>query len=147
MSDESTFEARLERNQALREKVIDRLKDDDGELPTDLKELKMILEAANDIDRTELSRRKLNIDSKNADTADRAYTLSLELQKQRNGDNPFQRDLDGAIIPSVDPEKIGHHTFVDGEMDQGIIVETLPELEERVRLQREARGEVDEQDE
>ena len=127
----TTYDERLEFSQGIRKQIIEKLIA--GGIPTDPETLKLILTTLKDSDGTELAKRKNGIDDKQATTGAAIAAGIAEFVKAQKNTNPFARNPDGsaistpdaksAVIPTVDPVKLGEHDLVEGEGEIGNIQE------------------------
>ena len=135
MATQTNFERRLERAQELRELFIDQLTIDETsqeiKLPNDPKEQITLLALMRDMDKSELNRRKLEIEDANADTSRQVAEMTIMALKEARNKDPFRRAPDGSPIPVGSQDKLGDFTFSEGEKLQGTHVETMDQFEER----------------
>jgi hypothetical protein len=150
-SDAMNYQETLQFTQSLRKQLVteyvkpgmEGLVKDEGSVDRLLKTLK-------DMDQTALADRKNTIDSSTADSSrDVADAMQKFVHMQMNR-NPFERLPDGSVapasegatvIPQVNEEKLGEHDLVEGEAEQGVIVESSSDFMARMevlRAQREA---------
>ena len=135
MAKQTNFERRLEKMQELRELFVDQLTTDEVsqelKLPDDPKEQITLLTLMRDLDKSELNRRKLEIEDANADTSRQVAEMTIIALKEARNQDPFRRAPDGSPIPVGNQEKLGDFTFSDGEKLQGTHIETMDQFEER----------------
>lgn len=148
-----TYEEMLQHTQGIRLQIVDAYTGNGIEnLIKDDTAVDKLLKTLKDMDQTAISHKKNQIDQKSSDSsADVAAAMQRLIEQQMNK-NPFHRQADGTliegeasrVIPNVDPAKLGNHDLVEGETEQGVIMETSGDFMkrmEKLRAEKEARGE------
>jgi|AntDeeMinimDraft_5_1070356.scaffolds.fasta_scaffold15606_2 hypothetical protein len=139
------YKQTLNYSQGVRKRIVEHFVGE-GNIPSDPKELNVVLKALGDMDKTTLMDRKNDIDQGAADTSKQvAEAMSEFIQMQKN-QNPFQRAQDGTVIeheptqetlpPSVDVEKLGDYELVKGEDEVGVITETYSDFMKRMEKEK-----------
>ncbi len=146
---DATMEYRetLNYSQGVRKRIVDHFVGE-GSIPSDPKELNVVLKALGDMDKTVLMDRKNDIDQGNADTSKQVAEAMSEFIQMQQNKNPFQRSTDGGVVPqqpapeslqppSVDVEKLGDYQLVEGETEVGVVNESYKEFMARMEKEKE----------
>lgn len=127
----SDFDRRMNMTRDIRDLVAARLMPG-GVIPENEDTIEIVMKLMNDMDKSEIQRRRIAVEDKSADTSRKVAEEALEMIRQLGNRNPFERAPDGsAIIPEAG-EQDTDYDFTDGEKLQGMQTDTLPELEKRV---------------
>lgn len=138
----------LRYTQSLRKRLVDEYtKSGMEKLIEDEKSVDRMLKALKDMDTQVLNERKNEIDQHGADSSREVADAMKQLVEMQQNQNPFKRQADGSIltVPTVDEGKLGTHDLVEGEAEQGVVMETSGEFfarMEALRREKEARGEL-----
>lgn len=112
----------LERTQALRLRLLDRLVGD-GEVPTDKDTVQLILQTAADADRAALGNKRIKTEDKNAEADRLASKVIATIYSRVGNTNPFEVPVGDHVSTSAPahPETLLDGVVpVPGELDQGI---------------------------
>lgn len=126
----------LDKTQQIREMIIDNITTNGNVIPEDQDKLAVLMEVMRDVDRTELTLKRISSDSKNAED-DRALALALvNVTRQRDGSNPFQIKTvnESSVIDQrsiIDVKALPATTPVDGNMEIGVSTETYDDFTAR----------------
>ena len=137
----------LNYSQHIRKQIVENFVEDG--IPTDTKELNIVLKALSDMDKTAILDRKNDIDQGNADSSKQVAEAMCEFIQMQQNKNPFQRNADGSVEnnngsvappPTVDVEKLGEYDLAEGEGEIGVITETYNEF--MARMEKEKSGQT-----
>lgn len=147
MSD--VYTENLQFSQSIRRRIAEQLTAEN--IPSDHKDMDILLRTLKDMDQTTLNERKNQIDESSAGSAKTIADAMNELVKMNLNTNPFQRNPDGSVdesyIPKIDASKLGDHNLVPGETEIGTVIETSNEFITRMEAELANRPVDDEDDE
>lgn len=142
------YGATLAYSQQRRRFIVDALLKGSGgqeRLPHEKDDVNLVLKALKDMDQTAINHRRNDIEQGHQQNAQEVAEAMHQLILMQANQNPFARNADGTAatpqVPKVDPEKLGEHALVDGEMDIGHITETCKVFMDRMDKERLARME------
>ena len=135
------FELRMEQTRQLRQEFVSALMRDG--VPTDKDGGRMFLAALKDMDSAEIGKARIKVDDKVANSNANVAEFCGKLVEQLGDRNPFMREIPEDMPPPpppvADESQLGHYDFEPGEKEQGMILESLPDLEKKLR----AEGKID----
>lgn len=103
-----------------------------GEVPDSEDKIEIIMKLMNDMDKSEIQRRRIAVEDKSADTSRAVADQALEMIRQLGNRNPFERNADGSATLPNSGDRLTGFDFSDGEKLQGMQSDSLPDLEKRV---------------
>jgi hypothetical protein len=138
-NDDLGFEGTLKYTQQVRRKVIEHYTANNV-IPTDTREVGMLLKALDGMDRTALEERKTSIEQDTANSSKKVAEAMSELIKAQKNRNPFMRtdDEPEGKVPDTPAEVLGNYELVPGETDIGIIAESADSFFKRMDAQKES---------
>lgn len=109
----------LDYTQSLRRRLIDSLVPS-GEMPRDVKEQRILLEAMKDMDRAALSKKKLVSDDKNADADRKTAEVIAKIYSEIGDRNPFLKENGEGKLPELPDTLLEGVKIEEGEMEIGV---------------------------